>query len=419
MCRTGARSVSRGADRPATALSGNPLAVPPGATVAVGSVDDRGRRRILRRSIALLALFLLTACGETDDKVLPGKVCRIAPSDGEVAIMAAIDRCPDGSTVLFPPGRTYRQTNRILVEDRHNLTIDGNGSSFNTSSTSTSVNGNWVILRGTQITLQNMTSAGTFDLQPPYSLAKYPQGVGWESNSAYAFYGTDGGGVRDATAINVWGDGVITAFDGILDPSVPQAEWQVARNLVIERITVDNASRVCLAPTQTINNVFRDSVLRNCWTWGVDAEADAEADGNLHNALPIDGLDLLNNTFEGYNYGAIAVPVGGDADTTVGNIEIRGNRLLTGPTQAPCQSSILIGVATYSNRIRNVVVEDNEITAMANAVDFNHVDGGVIRNNRFVYTDYGLAGAQQSQCDPGRQKMVRVNDSTGVVHSNE
>jgi len=377
----------------------------------------RREKRTMRRVVALASILFLTMCRGTDDRAEP-KICNISPADGEVAILAAIESCPDNSTVRFPAGRTYRQSNRILIEDRHNITIDGNGSSFITSSTSTSVNGNWVILRGTNITLQNMTSIGAFDLEPPYSLDKYPKGVGWETNSAYAFYGTDGGGVRDASARNVWGDGVLTAFDGILDATVPQANWQVARNLVFERITVDNASRVCVAPTQTINNVFRDSTFRNCWTWGVDAEADGEADGNLHNALVIDGLRLLNNTFEGYNYGAIAVPVGGDADTIVGNIEIRGNRLLTGPTQAPCQSSILIGVAQYSNRIRNVVVEENEISAMSMAVEFNHVDGGVIRNNLYRYTDYGLPGGPEVQCDADRRNMEKVSDSTGVDWSN-
>ncbi len=370
------------------------------------------------RAVVLVPLLYLIACGGTERNIVRPNLCNIAPADGEAAIMAAIADCPDNSIVRFPPGGTYHQASRILIKDRNNLTIDGNGSSFITSSTSTSVNGNWVVLRGTNIILQNMTSAGTFTLEPPYSLGKYPEGIGWESNSAYAFYGTNGGGVRDAVARNVWGDGVITGFDGILDATVPEADWQVARNLVIERIVVDNASRVCLAPTQTINNVFRDSTFRNCWTWGVDAEADAEANGNLHNALTINGLELINNTFEGYNYGAITVPVGGDADTVVGNIKIQGNRLLTGPTQGPCQSSILIGVAQYSNRIENVVVEDNEIVAMSMAIEFNHVDGGIIRNNRFRYTDYGTPGGPQVQCDANRREMEQVNDSTGVVRTN-
>jgi hypothetical protein len=214
----------------------------------------------------------------------------------------------------------------------------------------------------------------------------------------------------------------LTAFDGILDAIVPQANWQVARNLVIERVLVENVSRVCLAPVQGINNTFKDSTFRHCWTWGVDAEADADPDGNLHNALPIDGLRLLNNTFEGFNYGSIAAPVGGDADTVVGNIEIRGNRILTTPTIQVCAPSILIGAyyENLRNRFRNVVVEDNVILAFTRAVVLYHVVDGSIRNNEIRFDGLGLAAPDPTlQCSPPPEiSPIVVADSTKVVVAN-
>ena len=361
---------------------------------------------------------------------VPASIPADCSRDVQDEITNFIKTVPDGSTILFPPNGCYKQSTRIFIPDRNNLIIDGNRSTFRNSSTSAEPGkGNFVVLRGTDITFQNVIARGTFDQVPEggkYSL-NYPVGIGWEPNHAFGFWGTNGGGVRDSEAHHVWGDGVATAFDGILDPSVYSKDWQVARNLVIERIFVDNVSRVCLGPTQGINNTFRDSYFKNCWMSGIDAEADGDWDGNVHNNLPIDGLKLINNTFEGYNLSGIAVPVGGDfyhadpADRTmVGNIEIRGNKLLTGPTLGPCAPSILIGVSGYSssNRIKNVTIKDNEIVAMANAVFFNHADGGLIQDNKFFYTDYGLEGGAQVQCDPGYRDMVKIYDSTDITQSN-
>ena len=353
----------------------------------------------------------------------PAKVCSVAPATGQAAITKAIAGCPDGSVVRFPRAKTYRQDGPIRIDDRHGLTIDGNGSTFVTTSTSTAPGmGNFTVLRGTGITFQNIVARGTFDLKPPYSVGRYPSGIGWESNTAFAFFGTNGGGVRDSQVYNVWGDGVILAFDGILDAAVRcyggVCDWQVARNMVIERVSVDNASRTCFAPTQTRNNVIRDSHCRNAWMWGIDAEADGypvEQDGQLlHNALPIDGLLIERVTFGGYGFGAIAVPVGGDFDTIVGNITIRNNTI--GPRQPsnPCGSTVLVG-AYPAGRLTNVVIEGNDITAMANAVEMRQTDGGAIRNNTFRYTDYGLVGGAEVQCEPGRRGMIVQSGNIGVA----
>jgi hypothetical protein len=152
--------------------------------------------------------------------------------------------------------------------------------------------------------------------------------------------------------------------------------------------------------------------------WGIDAEADGypvEQDGQLlHNALPIDGLLIEGVTFAGYGFGAIAVPVGGDYDTIVGNITIRDNRI--GPRQAsnPCGSTVLIG-AYPSGRFTNVVIDGNDITAMANAVDMRQTDGGSILSNTFRYTDYGLMGGAEVQCEEGRRDMIMQSGNIGVA----
>ena len=376
-----------------------------------------------------------------------GNVCNITIGSGDdEAVEAAIAACANGTSsaptrVSFPANASYSGDGPINLDDRRHLIIDGNGSSFYSPTRSGAPGmGVFVVLRGTNVTFEDMAVRGGFDLRPAncgstwtpacsvYDLNRYPD-ANWESNGGWQFYGTDGGGVRDARANDLWGDGVLTAFDGILDTTVHNSAWQVARNLVVERITVENASRTCAASTQGINITYRDSTFRHCWTWGMDHEADGDANGNLHNKLPIDGIHMLNNIFEGYNYGAITVPVGGDVfqpdpgdRTPVANITIRGNQLRTGPEQAPCQASILIGLPDYSsaNRIQNAVTEDNTIVGLTRYVAYNHVDGGSIRNNTFVHRSYGLEPYDdpkiQCSASPGNPvaPMV-VNDSTNIV----
>ena len=109
-------------------------------------------------------------------------ICDIAPDDGDEAINAAIADCRDGSTVRFPKDKTYRQDGPIRIDDRHNLTIDGNGSTFITNSSSPSAGmGNFTILRGTNITFQKVVGRGAFNLRPidgKYSLGQYPASGG-------------------------------------------------------------------------------------------------------------------------------------------------------------------------------------------------------------------------------------------------
>jgi hypothetical protein len=399
-----------------------------------------------------------TTAPTTPTTVSPsGNVCHVTATSGDQSVVAAAVRaCPNGTAssptrVSFPLNATFNATGPIRVDDRQHLVIDGNGSTFNTSANQNLVgNGNWVILRGVNVTLEDMVVRGAFDLRPRncgptwspnclvYSTARYPAGVGWEPNGGFAFFGTNGGGVRDARVYDVWGDGVLTSVDGILDGNVPcpppenaawvPCQWQVARNLVIERILVDNASRVCTASTQGVNITYRNSTFRNCWTGAMDHEADGDADGNLHNALVIDGIYILNNVFEGYSYGAIAVPVGGDIwqpnpedRTPVRNIVIKGNEFRTGPELAPCQPSNLIGVDIYGsrNRIQNLTVEDNTIKGLTRFVVVNHVDTGSIQRNTFVHRSYGTDPPDPKiQCSPTSANPVApvvVYDSTNVT----
>lgn len=335
-------------------------------------------------------------------------MCSIDPADGEVAIMAAIARCPDGSIVRFPSNRAYHQNNRILIKDRRNLTIDGNGSTFTTSATQAKeeVNGNWVVLRGSNITLQNMTAVGAFDLEPPRSFAKYPAGVS-EAHMNFGIYGTDTVHLTDLKGSRPWGDGVTTGPDGYLDGSVVTANWRFATNVHVSRVEIEHTARVCFAPTSGINIWIEDSTCRDAWASGLDAEVDTPTE-------PLQGLHILRNTFDGYAQGAIFIPIAGEPGM-VRDIEIRGNKLISGPDNQ-CNQSILIGAyPNATNMMQNVVVEDNEIWALTRAIEYNHVSGGSILRNTIHPVPAPVGYDANGWCSEVRQ--VIVQDSTSVTAS--
>ena len=344
-------------------------------------------------------------------------VCPIDPADGEVAINAAIAGCPNGTVsapteVRFPPNRHYRQAHRILVADRHNLVINGNGSTFTTTSNGTvtkSIDGNFVVLRGSNVSIKNMTVRGDFTAYEgqPRSLATIGTGDPefTEAQMGIGYYGVDGGRVEDVKAFNHWGDGLTTGSSEYVDGSVST----YTRNLFIKRMEVETVGRMCWGPTSGNNIWIEDSICRDAWYGGLDAEADNEDQ-------PLSDHHYLRNTFDGYNHFGILIPV---LTKNAANYEFRDNTFLT-PNDNPTFTVVQVHIYQAATRTRNVVIEGNKIPFYCQAIAVDNVDGGSIRNNTLTrvykplpdgsgnYTPVGICG--QGNTDP-----IEVTDSTNIT----
>ena len=338
------------------------------------------------------------------------RICAIDPADGEVAITAAVAGCPNGSTVRFPANRTYHQAHRILVADRQDLVIDGNGSTFRNSSDGTVtkvVDGNWVILRGRNITLRNLTAIGSFDDYDgqPRSL----QTIGandpafTEAQMGVGLYGPDTVHIEDVTLLNHWGDGVTTAPDEYVDGSTPD----YARNIFLKRITVRTVGRMCFGPTSGTNIWIEDSHCSDAWYGGLDAEID-------NPNQPLQGLHILRNTFDGFNHLGVFVPVAaGNVPTR--DIEIRDNRFLTAPDKR-CAAPIHVGGYPDSNpaTFRDVVVSGNQISHFGSGIVLDHVVGGRVDGN--LLTRISVPGfTPEGVCGKGFYDPVRITNSERVA----
>ncbi len=336
-------------------------------------------------------------------------ICHIDPPDGEAAITAAIAGCADGSTVRFPPDRSYTQAGKIQVTDRRNLVIDGNGSTFTTTARGRNFNGphgNWVVLRGFNITLRNMTSKGSFTgyVGHPRSLALIsPDPDFSEAAPNYGLYGVDTVHLIDVKGFYPWGDGVTTGPDEYVDGSTPD----YTRNVFIKRMQVETTARHCWAPTSGTNIWIEDSSCTDAWYVGLDAEAD-----NL--IQPLQSHHYLRNTFSGFNTAGIFVPVAA-ADGSTRDFEIRDNVFLTSPDNK-CAASIHIGGYPDSNpaRFHNVVVTGNQIEHYGSAIVYDHVEGGSISGN--ILTRALVPGSTaEGYCGVGdASAAIRITNSANI-----
>jgi hypothetical protein len=331
-----------------------------------------------------------------------GGVCPIAPADGEAAIAAAIRSCPNGSTVQFPTRSVYHHADAIEVNDRSNLIIDGGGSTFISSAPNTSeVRPSWRLLRARTVTIRNMTVEGNFKSSGPRSLPAVASIAPNQRNSGFAVHGGDGVTITDVSIRDVFGDMVLVVPSG-WTPSDANVGSEIPRNVRIVRLLGTRAARQCVAPTAVIGFWLEDSTLRDCWYGGVDFERDAVGE-------PHHDAHVLRNTFDGFNLFAITASFPGATGDTNG-LEVRGNKIITpGDT---CIAPILVGYYPDNpNRMLKVVVEDNEVKALAHGITYDHVEGGSIRNNHVEKT------APDTLCGPPAPQAIKVTNSTNVVVS--
>lgn len=336
----------------------------------------------------------------TPTTTVPG-VCAINPADGQAAISAAVKSCADGTTVRFPAGRTYHQSDEINVAGRKNLVIDGNGSTFISSAPNDpwasiyQARPNWQIVDGTNVTLKNMTIRG--------NLSKGPRGIlpGNQYNAGVMIYGGNGINVTDVSVYSVFGEFVVSNPSGFYYGG-GATEGQVPTNVRITGLRGEGAARQCVSATAAQGFWLEDSTLSDCYQNGVDLEPDIA--GEL-----IRDVHILRNTISGFYFSAITAPTAyaaGDVD----GVEIRGNK--TTSTSDTCYPAVLIGgVQANTNPMYNIVVADNTLRTLYEGVKESYVGSGSVTGNNVTIT------VSPNYCGPPTASPVRLISSPNVVVS--
>lgn len=371
--------------------------------VATGSGRSDGPSEVTRPSDSPPMMTTVPKRILASTPVFTKTLCRIIPHDGEMAIMAAIASCPNGTatsptTIQFPANSRYHANHRILISGRSNIVIDGNGSTFITTAhlRSAGIEGNWILLKDHNLTLEDMTAIGAFHLPAPRSLATLSPADS-EADMNYGVYGGDTISLLDLTGSHPWGDNV-AAEDSTYIDKLPDS---YVNGLTIEGGTFSSAARMCFAPTSGTSIIFESNSCSDSWYGGVDAEID-----NVKQ--PLDGIRVLHNTFNGFGQFGVAIPAAG-INTT--HIEISGNRFITAtdPAYNVCWPIIRVGFypltpATFTD----VVTDDNSMPDYGTGISYDHVNGGEVKGN--ILTPHPTLG-----CDT---IPALVTNSTGIAVTN-
>src|SRR5207244_8666995 len=67
---------------------------------------------------------------------------------------------PDGSTISFPRQARYRVDGTLLVQDRNNLTFEGNGATTLSRNHAAGSRPMWLLRGGSNLVLQNLSIVG-------------------------------------------------------------------------------------------------------------------------------------------------------------------------------------------------------------------------------------------------------------------
>jgi hypothetical protein len=135
---------------------------------------------------------------------VPSSIDATGSSDASAALNAFIKATPDGSTIVFPAGGTYRLNQGLVLTNRHNLVFEGNGATLRANNAgSTWLGGPFNINQGNSyITIRNFTLVGS------NSNTTTVYNPGQENQHGVGIWGSTNIEVAHNTISHTFGDGV-------------------------------------------------------------------------------------------------------------------------------------------------------------------------------------------------------------------
>jgi hypothetical protein len=291
---------------------------------------------------------------------VPASIDATGATDASAALQSWLDSVPDGTTIVFAAGATYRMDTGLQVDsDRHDVTFDGNGATLASHGDTTSGSSLFVV-SGTGIKIRDFNLIGNSPTPGTY-----------RSGEEYAYgiqtYGASDVEIADVTISAVYGDGLMVGgwSDTVWfhDSHVVSAGRNgvtilAGRNVTIERVAFDTSG------------------------WATFDIEPWEASGGAHNVTFRDNTaGTWNgrwNGREGFFFAA-----GGVAGSVVSDVTVSGNTI----TGSPLTTHVTVP------RRQNITFTDNTSTvpAAGPVLTFAHVDGLTVTGNAQPLTSGDLA----------------------------
>lgn len=314
--------------------------------------------------------------------MLPPSIDATGATDVSADVQSFVDDAPNGSTIVFPRGATYRIDEGILLVSRHDLVFEGQGATLIGSGCD--VADSVFLLRADdqRIVFRDFVLVGD-----------NPGGYfrGCESSEGIAMYGA-----RDIEIDNV----TVRDFYGHCWIADQRYGW--SEDIHIHDSTCERAGVTGIAILAARNVIVERTTFTDIALFPFDIEPDDDDGG---------GVDIMfrDNIVDGFGLSPEYSPWVFAAATdhgTITNVTFTRNHILrSAPDSNPWRTTAAgLTVAMYGDaRKQNIVISDNisEVPGVGPAMQFEHVDGLTIVGNVQPLTSGELA---------------RIEDSTEVVY---
>lgn len=297
---------------------------------------------------------------------------------------------PDGSTIQFAANGCYLLDNALQLQSRNNLTISGNGATFDSGltegQTGTKDYVPWYVNGGTNITLKNMSVVGTSTALPHCvgdgcgtSTICQPSGA-FEFQYGVEYAGTVGGNITNVNISQMCGEfidfypycnGSFTISGGCQGTEI----WtDPVENVIVNGGTDSVAGQQGLVVTDASNVTFENVNASWIGANGIDVEPDTTIGYT-------NGLTFDNNTFTGVGDSMFNESGGGDLGS--GNVTVDNN---TWTAAVGCDPLAAVNASGVSPVPSGFTIDNNTGAPLALQYSVANVDNVQLEGNSTTYT---------------------------------
>jgi hypothetical protein len=323
--------------------------------------------------------------------------CSTDVTDGLNAWLATV---PDGSTIDLAGG-CYLSNGTVLLDGRHNITIDGHGATVRASSNAPDYTNRaqLALNLGSGITVRDLTLRGsnhTADCAQPGGISCYRASQEWDHNLRAT--GTDGVLIDGVSFEHAWGDAVALSPGGNWDGLGVGA--LMTRNVTVQNSSIDTTGRMAFSCTGCASFTAQDNTITNIGYHVVDVEVEA--------ATWSGDVTLLRNTYTNAYLSLLSATTGGG--TTLGPFVVRDN--VQGDRPVTCQLPIAIGQAGLP--YGDVTITGNDLYSINSGL-FVYARSATITGNRVII---GTGGCGDAVTPGSGTTGVTVTAASGLVSDN-
>jgi hypothetical protein len=297
---------------------------------------------------------------------------------------------PDGSWIDFPNSSCYQVNDSLLLENRRNLVIEGNGSTFRAQTkvpTRETNRAQWFLAYGSDITIRDMT------LQGMNPRAEFDERYEFDHN--LFIRGSSAVTIDNVHGRNAYGE-FISIAQGVDGTTIP-------RDIAIRNTSADTIGRMGIACVACDGVTVEDSVFNRIGYHVFDLEV--EGDGRPGRNITYTGNQIGSHGFAFFSVGTPFQTYRND----MSNVRIVGNTMTAaGRGEDPCLPAVSFRDSKVD--VVDVVIEDNVLLSHADGILVRRVSGVTIRANTLR-----LVGPP---CDDvAGVRTISVSDA--VIDSNE